>query len=70
MSSANLSTLLDLSSSKSFIYIKNSIGPNADPCGTPLKTYFQFEISPSTITLSSVCKSFFYPVDYIITMGF
>ena len=28
MSSANLSTLLDMSSSKSFIYIKNSIEPN------------------------------------------
>ena len=32
--SANLSNLLDMSSSKSFIYyIKNSIGPNTDPCG-------------------------------------
>ena len=38
-----------MSSSKSFIYIKNSIGPNTDPCGTPHKTDFQFEISPSTI---------------------
>ena len=69
MSSTNLSTLLDMSSSKSFIYIKNSIGPNTDPCGTPLKTDFQFEISPSTITLLySVCKPLFYPVDYIITI--
>ena len=72
VSSANLSTLLDMSSSKSFIYIKNSIGPNSDPCGTPLKTDFQFEISPSTITLFSVCNPLFYPVGYIITyaMGF
>ena len=32
--SANFSNLLDMSSSKSFIYyIKNSIGPNTDPCG-------------------------------------
>ena len=38
VSSANLST------SRSFIYIKNSIGPNTDPCGTPLQTDFQFEI--------------------------
>ena len=58
-----------------YIYIKNSIGPNTDPCGTPLKTGFQFEISPSTITgysLSSVCKPLLCPVDYIITytMGF
>ena len=69
MSSTNLSTLLDMPSSKSFIYIKNSIGPNTDPCGTPLKTDFQFEISPSTITLLySVCKPLFYPVDYIITI--
>ena len=59
MSSANLSTLLDMSSSKSFIYIKNSIGPNSDPCGTPLKTDFQFEISPSTITLCLLCVSHF-----------
>ena len=53
VSSENVSTLLDMSSSKSFIYIyiKTSIGPNTDPCGTPLKTDFQFEISPSTITL-------------------
>ena len=49
-----------MSSSKYFLYIKNSIGPNTDPCGTPLKTDFQFEISPSTIPL-------FFPVDYIIT---
>ena len=46
-SSANFSTLLDMSSSKSFIYIKNSIGPNTDPCGTPLKTDFHFEMSTS-----------------------
>ena len=59
VSSANLSTLLDMSSSKSFIYIKNSIGPNTDPCGIPLKTDFQFEISPSTITLCLLCVSHF-----------
>ena len=53
VSSANFSTLLDMSSSKSFIYyIKNSIGPNTDPCGTTLKTDFQFEISPSTISIT------------------
>ena len=46
-----------MSSSKSFIYIKNSIGPNTDPCGTPLKTDFQFEISPSTISLCLLCVS-------------
>ena len=27
------------------------MGPKTDPCGTPLKTGFQFDISPSTITL-------------------
>ena len=36
-----------MSSSKSLIYIKNKIGPSTDPCGTPLKTDFQFETSPS-----------------------
>ena len=55
VSSANFSTLLDMSSSKSFIYIKNSIGPNTDPCGTDI----QFEISPSTITLCLLCVSHF-----------
>ena len=59
VSSANFSTLLDMSSSKSFIYIKNSIGPNTDQCGTPLRTDFQFEISPSTITLCLLCVSHF-----------
>ena len=32
------------------IYIKNNKVPNSDPCGTPLKTDFQFETSPSTTT--------------------
>ena len=59
VSSANFSALLDMSFFKSFKYIKNSIGPNTDPCGTPLKTYFQFEISPSTITLCLLCVSHF-----------
>ena len=51
VSSANFNTLLVMSSSKSLIYIKNKIGPSTDPCGTPLKTAFQFETSPSTTTL-------------------
>ena len=67
MSSANLS-ILDMSSSKLFVYIQKSIGPNTDPCGTPLKTNVQFEISPSTITLFLLPVS--YPVDYLITVGF
>ena len=28
-------------------YIKKKIDPNFDPCGTPLKTDFQFETSQS-----------------------
>ena len=31
--------------------MRNNIGPNTDPCGTPFKTSFQFDISPSTVTL-------------------
>ena len=50
MSSANFSTLLVIVSSKSLIYIKNNKGPNTVPCGTPLKTDFHFETSPSTTT--------------------
>ena len=42
-----------------YIYIKNSIGPNTDLCGTPLKTDFQFEILPSTITFCLLCVSHF-----------
>ena len=49
-----------MSSSKLFISIKNSISPNTDPCGTPFKTDFQFEISPSTITLCLLSVSHFY----------
>ena len=41
------------------IYIKNKIGPSTDPCGTPLKTGFQFETSPSTTTLCLLSISHF-----------
>ena len=50
VSSANFATLLVILSSKSLIYVKNNKGPNTDPCGTPLKSDFQFETSPSTTT--------------------
>ena len=43
VSSANFSTLLVTLSSKLLIHIKNNKDPNNDPCGTPLKTDFQFE---------------------------
>ena len=61
VSSANLSTLLDMSSSKSYIYIYilKIVEPNTYPCGTPLRTDFQFESSPSTITLCLLCVSHF-----------
>ena len=36
---------------KTYICNKNNICHNTDPCGTPLKTDFSFQISPSTITL-------------------
>ena len=42
------------------VCVKYSIGPNTDPCGTPLKTDFHY------YSLSSVCKPLFYPVDYSI----
>ena len=51
VSSANSKMLLVTPSSRSLMYIKNKIGPSTDPCGTPLKTGFQFETSPSTTTL-------------------
>ena len=59
VSSANVNTLLVMSSSKSLIYIKNKIGPNTDPCGTQLKTDFQFETFPSTTTLCLLSISHF-----------
>ena len=64
VSSANFSMLLVILSSKSLIYITNNIGPNTDPSGTPLKTDFQFETSPSTTTrcLLSVSHCSIQPV--------
>ena len=50
VSSTNFRMLLVILSSKSLIYINNDKGPNTDPCGTPLKTDFQFETSPSSTT--------------------
>ena len=50
VSSANFSTLVVILLSKSLIYIKNNNGPNNNYCGTPLKTDFQFETSPSATT--------------------
>ena len=50
VSSANVSTLLVILSSKSLIYIKNNKGPSTDPSGTPLKTDFQFETTPYITT--------------------
>ena len=50
VSYANFSTLLVIVSYNSLIYIKNNKCLNTDPCGTPLKTDFQFETSPSTTT--------------------
>ena len=47
VSSANFSALLVILSFKSLIYINNNKSPNTNPCGTPLKTDFQFETSPS-----------------------
>ena len=67
VSLANWNTLLSISLSKSmtyiyiyiYIYIKYKIGRNTDPCGSPLKTDFQFETSPSTITLCLLSVSHF-----------
>ena len=42
------------------IYIKNSIVLNTDLCGAPLKIDFQFEISPSTITLCLLAVRHFF----------
>ena len=65
--SANFNTLIIISSSKSLIYIKNKIGPNIDPCGTPLKTDLQFEASSSTTTLCLLPIShFFYPGNHTV----
>ena len=41
------------------IYIQNKIGHYTDPCGTPLKTDFQFETSPLTTTLCLLSISHF-----------
>ena len=51
LSSANFNILPVTPSSKSLMYTTNKIGPSTDHCGTPLKTDFQLETSPSTTTL-------------------
>ena len=70
---ANFNIFLVIPSFSSLMYIKNRIGPSTDPCGTPLKTGFQFESSPSTTTLCllpvSHCSIQFIIIDYYI-MGF
>ena len=60
VSSANFNMLPVTPSSKSFMYTKNKIGPSTDPCGTPLKTDFQLETSPSTYCtyVAAICVSF------------
>ncbi len=51
LSSANFNMVPVTPSYKSFMYTKSKIGPSTDPCGTPLKTDFQLETSPSTTTI-------------------
>ena len=66
VSSANFNILPVTPSSKSLMYTKNKIGPSTEPCGTPLKTYFQLEPSPSTTTffscLSVTCPYYMCPL--------
>ena len=51
VSSANIFILQLTISGMSFTYIRNRIGPNTDPCGTPLITSTHSEYSPRTIIL-------------------
>ena len=61
VSSANVSMLLVILSSKSLIYIRNNTGPNTDHCCTPLKTNFTFIIINKSLTLNSlVCNALNY----------
>ena len=46
-------------------YIKNNKGSNGDPCGTPLKSDFQFEISPST-TISCLLSVSHFSIQFIM----
>ena len=41
----------------SFRYIKNNTGHNTDPCGTPLKTDFQFEKTLHLLQHAVFCQS-------------
>jgi len=41
--SANLKIQFLMPYSRSFIYMKNNIGHNTEPCGTPLRTAIQLE---------------------------
>ena len=55
VSSTNFSTVLDRPLSKSLIKMRNKIGPNIDPCGTPLHTGLHLEYLPSRRT--RCCRS-------------
>ena len=52
VSSANLSTVLQIFTSISSIKTTNSTGPSTEPCGTPLRTISQPNTTPSINTLS------------------
>ena len=77
MSSTNFCTLLVILSSKSLIYIKNNKDPNTDPCGTPLKTNFQFETGNvpilqrcvTTICWSASMEKIYFKMCYFTVMS-
>ena len=61
MSSANLNTELVRPLSRSLMKIRNRIGPNTDPCGTPLVTGLLDEYCPPT---HICCQKGFEPRTY------
>lgn len=50
-SSENIERNQSIPSGRSFTYIRNRICPSTEPCGTPLVTSHQSEVSPLTVTL-------------------
>jgi len=47
VSSANLNTVLDVSSSTSFIYVKDNVDPSNDLWGTRLKSFLYLVNQPT-----------------------
>jgi hypothetical protein len=66
VSSANKTGIafLFMTNGNSFMYKRNSVGPNTEPCGTPCLITAQFETKDLWFALSFVMTRWYLPVIY------